>query len=68
MPLIKYVERKFSKPSLKIIEQANGIIAGYVEQGFDLTLRQLYYQFVARDLLANTQRNYKRLASAQRRR
>ena len=30
-------------------------------QGFALTLRQLYYQFVARDLIANTQQSYKRL-------
>src|SRR5229473_5489209 len=61
MPLITYVERSFSKPSLKMIEQANEIIAEYAEQGFDLTLRQLYYQFVARDLLANTQKDYKNL-------
>lgn len=32
-------------------------------EGFALTLRQLYYQFVARALLENTVRNYKRLGS-----
>ena len=30
-------------------------------KGFDLTLRQLYYQFVARDLLPNTMQSYNRL-------
>ncbi len=32
-------------------------------QGYELTLRQLYYQFVARDLIPNTMQSYKRLAS-----
>jgi hypothetical protein len=34
-----------------IIDDANRIIRDYSRQGFKLTLRQLYYQFVARDLL-----------------
>jgi hypothetical protein len=41
-----------------IIDKANTICQEYVQQGYDLTLRQLYYQFVARDLLANTVKNY----------
>lgn len=44
-----------------IIEQANDIIEEYQNAGYDLTLRQLYYQFVARDLIANKQSEYKRL-------
>jgi hypothetical protein len=44
-----------------MIEQANAIIEEYQGRGFALTLRQLYYQFVARDLLANTMDNYKLL-------
>lgn len=63
MPMIKYIDRKFSKSSLKIVEQANEIIDEYAAQGFDLTLRQLYYQFVSRDLISNTQKEYKRLGS-----
>lgn len=47
--------------SVELVRHANEIIEAYAEQGFDLTLRQLYYQFVSRDLLANTVRNYKRL-------
>ena len=34
-----------------MIARANSIIAEYEAQGFSLTLRQIYYQFVARDLL-----------------
>ena len=45
-----------------IIEQANEIIEEYEAQGFTLTLRQLYYQFVARDVLENSGRQYRRLS------
>lgn len=63
MPKIAYVERNFSDGSLAIIEQANEICEDYQAQGFDLTLRQLYYQFVARGLIRNAQTEYKRLGS-----
>lgn len=63
MPLIEYVPKKFKAATLDVIAQANVIIADYKAQGFDLTLRQLYYQFVARDLLSNTQKSYDRLGS-----
>lgn len=33
----------------------------YAEMGYDLTLRQLYYQHVARGTIPNSQRSYKRL-------
>lgn len=63
MPKICYVERKFSAATLQTIAQANDIIETYVAQGYDLTLRQLYYQFVSRALIANKQSEYKRLGS-----
>lgn len=44
-----------------VVRTAEAICAEYRTQGYDLTLRQLYYQFVARDLIANTQQSYKRL-------
>jgi len=63
MPRIAYVETRFSRSSLEIVEKANAIIAEYDAQGFGLTLRQLYYQFVSRGLIANRQSEYKRLGS-----
>ena len=63
MPYINYVEKDFRKPSLAIIGGARKIIKEYAAQGFSLTLRQLYYQFVARAWIENTQRSYKRLGS-----
>jgi hypothetical protein len=62
-PRIAYVPHEFSEASLTIIRQADAICRDYAAQGFDLTLRQLYYQFVARGLLPNTDRSYKRLGS-----
>ena len=56
-----YRSKNFRRSSLLIIQQANEILEDYTSQGYVLTLRQLYYQFVARDLLPNLQKSYKRL-------
>ena len=63
MPKICYQPRAFSAASLDMIAKANEIVATYAAQGYNLTLRQLYYQFVSRDLIPNQQREYKRLGS-----
>lgn len=59
----RFTEKVFREKTLAIIECANRIIEEYQADGLTLTLRQLYYQFVAKDLLANTERNYKRLGN-----
>ena len=61
MPRLHYVDHDFGPKALEVIRQANAIIAVYAAQGYDLTLRQLYYQFVSRDLIPNRQSEYKRL-------
>lgn len=61
MPKVQYIEKKFGPEKLAMIDQANVIIAEYEQMGFSLTLRQIYYQFVSRDLLRNRQQEYKRL-------
>ena len=53
-----------SRQKMVLIVRAIGILDEYHEQGYQLTLRQLYYQFVARDMLANSQKNYKILGAA----
>ncbi|HEV8670973.1 MAG TPA: hypothetical protein VGS01_09595 [Candidatus Limnocylindria bacterium] len=63
MPKIAYIERRFAAGTLDVIDKANTIIAEYAAQGFVLTLRQLYYQFVSRDFIANKQTEYDRLGS-----
>ena len=61
MPKIAYTHKNFRGSSLQVIDWANEIITEYAAQGFSLTLRQLYYQMVARGLIANNQKSYKRI-------
>jgi hypothetical protein len=63
MAKVCYVPKTFSPAHQDIIRAANAIIHEFSAQGYDLTLRQLYYQFVSRDLIANKQTEYKRLGS-----
>lgn len=63
MPLIKYQEIKLSEKSLALVETCNRIIAEYTRAGYVLTLRQLYYQLVSRDVILNKQSEYKRVGS-----
>lgn len=63
MSKICYVEKNFKSATMKIILQAQEIVTAYQAQGYSLTLRQLYYQFVARDIIPNKQSEYKRLGS-----
>ena len=58
-----FIKKRFNESSMSIIMYANKIIDEYQEKGYSLTLRQLYYQFVARDLIENTQKSYKRLGN-----
>lgn len=63
MPKIKYQDCAFRPDSLAIIKQANAILDEYGRRGIVVTLRQLFYQFVARDIIPNRQSEYKRLGS-----
>lgn len=63
MTKIAYLEKAFQGSSLDIIEKANRIIVDYSEQGLILTLRQLYYRFVASGWIPNSQKSYSRLGS-----
>lgn len=58
-----FVPKRFTAAHMAVIDQANEIIEDYKRQGFLLTLRQLYYQFVRRVLIENKQSEYKRLGS-----
>jgi len=54
VPLICYVDKNFRGDTRLIIDRANGIIEDYLADGYTLTLRQLYYQFVARDVFPDS--------------
>lgn len=63
MPKIAYESWSPKVATLDIVDKAEAICREYAAQGLDLTLRQLYYQFVARGLIANKQTEYKRIGS-----
>ncbi len=58
-----FVSKGFNPASLKMIALANAILDEYRAQNFRLSLRQLYYQLVARDYIPNNQRSYKNLGN-----
>jgi len=60
---IKYQNWNPRDNSIVLVNTANDIIEEYETDGYILTLRQLYYQFVARALIENTERSYKNLGS-----
>ena len=75
MPKIEYIAKKFKPATLDIISKANEILAEFAARGINMTLRMLYYRFIARDLFPenwidpttgskNVQKNYKRLGDA----
>ena len=58
-----FVEKKFQAKTLELIGKVNGVIDEYVNRRFVLTLRQLFYQLVARMIVENLQSEYKRIGS-----
>jgi hypothetical protein len=47
---IAYARIALRSDKRRLIEQANAIIEEYADDGYLLTVRQIYYQFIARDL------------------
>lgn len=56
-----FIDKKFHGESKRRIEQANEIIGELRAQGYTLSVRQLYYQYVQRGLIPNKVQEYKRL-------
>lgn len=63
MAKIQFIEKRFGRASMELIEKVNSIVGEYRRQGYRLSLRQLYYQLVARDIIENTVQSYKRIGS-----
>lgn len=58
----KFRETKLNKKSMEHLNKINEIIEDYQAQGYKLTLRQLYYQLVTKNVIANENRQYKKLS------
>jgi hypothetical protein len=63
MPKIKYINKTFRTASLALITKCNVVLRKYATAGYDMTLRQLYYQLVAADEIPNTPASYNQLGA-----
>jgi hypothetical protein len=58
-----FITKRFTDDSLQMIWQVNEILNEMKAKGYTLTLRQLYYQLVSRDVIPNNLRSYKNLGN-----
>lgn len=58
----KFRNTKLNAKSLEHLDKVNNIIEDYQAQGYKLTLRQLYYQLVSKNVIANKNSEYKKLS------
>lgn len=58
-----FTDKTFKSDSLALIKTINSILAVYDGQGYDLSLRQLYYQLVSKNIVENTERSYKNIGN-----
>ena len=59
----KFTDWKPTGKSALLLSWIADILDEYREQGYALTLRQLYYQLVSRDVIANRVQEYKRIGN-----
>lgn len=52
---------KMRKSTVALVATLNAVVEDYIAQGYRLTVRQLYYQMVARGHIPNSQKSYKAL-------
>lgn len=63
MSKICYIPRRFNGDSKYLVRICDTICQEYEAMGYNLTLRQLYYQCVSRDILPNSDKSYDRLGT-----
>jgi hypothetical protein len=59
----QFINKRFASASLALLEKIDSILVDYEAQGYDLSLRQLYYQLVAANIIPNSERSYKNVGS-----
>jgi hypothetical protein len=57
-----YINHDFRGDTRLVVDHAKAILSQYHAMGFRMTLRQLYYQFVAKGLVENRDANYRRMS------
>lgn len=56
-----FISKNFGNAAVEMIRTINGILIEYENQGYDLSLRQLYYQLVSKNLIENSEKSYKNI-------
>ena len=60
----KFIEKlRLNKKNQEQLQIINEIIEEYAEEGYTLTLRQLYYQLVSKNIIPNQQKEYAKLST-----
>lgn len=59
----EFISKAFGSEAHDMIVVINDILDTYAGQGYDLSLRQLYYQLVSRNLIVNAEKSYKTLGN-----
>jgi hypothetical protein len=54
---------RLSKHNKVILDTINNILEEYISDGYVLTLRQLYYQLVSKDIIPNNDKEYSKLSN-----
>lgn len=57
----KYIDHEFKAPTLELIKLIDEIVEDYDSQGYSITLRQLYYQLVSKNIIKNKNSEYDRI-------
>ena len=58
-----FIDMNFRAERLALIEEVNDVLDRYRSLGYDLTVRQVYYQLVSQDLIPNNPKSYNRIKS-----
>lgn len=59
-----YIDRSyFRSVNLALIDKLNAIMSSYLKRGMKMTVRQLYYQAVTKNIIPNTMKQYKNLVN-----
>jgi len=61
MAKICFQHKEFRQASLSLIEKCNTILERYNADGYDMTVRQVYYQLVAADEIENSVNSYDKI-------
>jgi hypothetical protein len=58
-----FIDHDFGPDATRLLNQIEQILERYAADGYDLSLRQLYYQLVAANIIQNSERSYKNIGN-----